>query len=58
MHSRMLCCVEKGSGSGFEFYERQFAHGWTPSEEIQPIWDIQSTENDTKPTSKSVASHG
>jgi hypothetical protein len=43
----MLCCVEKGSGMGFEFCERQFAHGRSASEEIQPIGDIQSAKDGT-----------
>jgi len=43
----MLCCVEKGSGTGFEFCEREFAHGWLASEEVQPIGDIHSSKNGT-----------
>ena len=47
MRSRMLCCDEKGSGMGFELCERQFAHGRSASEEIQPVRNIHGTKDGT-----------
>jgi hypothetical protein len=53
----MLCCIEKGSGTGFKFCEREFAHGWTTPEEIQPTGNIHGSKNGTQPTSKLIAGH-